>query len=349
MRISPRSIQEKAKSLSPKLEPAIEGLRNKIFSEELNELVKQVTEKKQVFNELKAKPFELFSNIDFHLLNNLNKVYNSKNKKLSLSEYLSSELSKYNFSSFILFQFYHLEGLYKPEIYFGVSSETGEKFYFHSTGNYLKAMKDNFLIIEFDENLRGDIFFQKKISRSDFEDFSGIVLYKFSKNNLVGLLGCFYKDLQFTEQLRLELKEFFSEILEPIYPTIGVFFHEQKQVGKTPLEDYLIYQQIIRYVKSILIRGDFTHLYIYHLDIQNYFEVEDRLEKKKKLIHALEELIQTHGYVIEKSVHGYYLIVGNNILENLKTLLNSEELQPFQFLITHSEYPKDSPNLFIHF
>ncbi|MEM4271188.1 MAG: hypothetical protein QXO70_03795, partial [Candidatus Pacearchaeota archaeon] len=247
------------------------------------------------------------------------------------------------------FQFYPLEGLYKPEIYFGVSSETGEKFYFHSTGIYLKQMKDNFLVIEFNETLRGDIFFQKKISRSDFEDFSGIVLYKFSKNHLEGLIGCFYKDLQFTEQSKLNLKEFFSKILEPIYPTIGVFFHEQKQTGKTPFEDYQIYQQIIRYAKSILIRGDSDCLHIYNLDIQNYFEVSDRLEKKKKLVQTLEQLIQTNGYIIEKSVQGYYLIVGNAILEKLKQILNNAEFQSFQFLITHSEYPKDSPNLFIHF
>ncbi|MCX7999612.1 MAG: hypothetical protein N3A69_11785 [Leptospiraceae bacterium] len=348
LRISPRSIKEKITIFSYKLDPRIENLRNKIFSDELGELVKQVTEKKQTLRELKSQPLELFSQINNELLNNLNKVYNSKNKKLSLSEYLSYELAKQGFSSFVLFQFYSLEGLYKPEMYFGISSETGEKFYFHSTGIYLKQLQ-NTDFLEFNENVRGDIFFQKKIAKSDFELFSGIILHRFEKYNLVGMLGCFCKENHFSVQRLKELEHDFQKILEPIFPVLGVFFHEQKEISKDKFEDYRIYTNIVRYARSIIIRGESQSLYIYNIQIQNYFDVPNRWEKKKTLVQILLNTLKENGYLLEQNLDSFYYVSKVSSFELLQKSLNSPELEPFQFLLSQSEYPKDSANLFMHF
>lgn len=348
MRISPKSILAKMKPFSSKLDAKVENLRNKIFSDELSQLVKQVTEKKQMFQELKSKPFELFSQIDKDLLNNLNKVYNSKNKKLSLSEYLSSELAKKGFNSFVLFQFYPLEGLYKPEIYFGISSETGERFYFHSTGIYLKRLR-NTDFLEFNESLRSDIFFQKKITKPDFELFSGIIVHRFEKYNLVGMLGCFCKEDHFSAQRLKELEQGFQKILEPIYPVLGVFFHEQEEANRDKFEEYRIYTNIVRYARSIIIRGESQNLYIYNIQIQNYFDVPNRWEKKKTLVQILLNALEDNGYLLEQDTNSFYYVSRVPNLELIQKSLNSQEMKPFQFLVTHSEYPKDSANLFMHF
>lgn len=348
LRISPISIQKKIKVFTPELSPRIKNLRSKIFSEELEGLIKQVTEKKQIVQELKSKPFELFSGIDPNLLNNLNKVYNSRNKKLSLSEYLSSELAKYEFNSFVLFQFYHLEGLYKPEIYFGISPKTGENFYFHSTGIYLKNLK-NTDFFEFNEAVRGDVFFQKKISKEDFENFAGVLLHKFKRNNLIGMLGCFCKEKELILKNISELESYFPKILEPIFPVLGVFFHEQREANKNKYEDYQIYTKMVRYARSIITRGESQTLYIYNIQIQNYFDLQDRWEKKKTLVETLINSIQDDGYIIEQNSQGFYYVSKIPSFDLLKEKLSSKELEPLQFLITQSEYPKDSSNLFIHF
>jgi ribosome biogenesis protein Nip4 len=164
------------------------------------------------------------------------------------------------------------------------------------------------------------------------------------------MLACFSKSRNITKSFLQDLQVSFESILEPVLPVLGTFFHEQREViKKHKLEDFLIYNQIVKLAKSIILRGESQNLFIYSIKISNYFDIPNRLEKKQKLADALEKAIQTNGYVIENGSQSFYYISKVDSLEIIQAELKNSALEPFHFLVTQSEYPKDSSNLFIHF
>lgn len=330
--------------------PEIEKLRAKVFNPELDELIQKVSQKKKEIESIREKSLDLFSDIDQTGLHYLSQVFSSRNKKLSLTKYLSHHLGKLGLYSFMLSNYNCMDGLYYPELYYGLSPVTGEVLYFHSTGKYLREMENNFTLLPFDEKLATDTFFRKKIDNTDFENFSGMYVHRFEKESLVGLLIIFYKITDYNVPENIEnLKKYLDEILAPIFPTINLFFLEQYNSRLGQHYDFYIYRKILQHAKAPILRGDRISAYIYKITIENFFNVDNRYNLKASTIDSMSEILEKGEMLIEGSCNELFYITGINKMERITDCLGSGSLKKFNFLISSSKYPDDDKNFYLHF
>jgi hypothetical protein len=343
--ISPKSIKNVPEE---SLNPNIEKIRKKVFNPELDELIQKVSQKKKELETIREKTLEIFSEEDSTSLNYLNQVFSSRNKKLSLTKYLSYHLEKQGIYSFLLSSFNYLDGLYYPELYLGISPHTGDVMYFHTTGKYLKGMQNNTLLLPFDEKLATDSFFRKKIDTVDFENFSGMYIQRFTEGNLVGLLSIFYKVDEYDLSTKIEnLKDYICKFLSPIYPTINLFFKEQLESRLNKNNKFNFYQKILEHVRSPILRGEKEIIHILKININNFFQVGNPYQLKENIIEKLTQVLTKDEILIESNCNEFFCITGNNKLNEITDCLKDEK--SFQFLISASTYPDNDKNFYLHF
>jgi hypothetical protein len=346
--ISPGSLKKAPTPVAAN--PEIEKLRAKVFNPELDELIQKVSQKKKDLEILKSKPLELFTEKDTQSLQNLNLVFTSRNKKLTLTKYLSHELGKLSIHSFMLSRFSEFDGLYYPELFYGLAPATGELLYFHNRGSYLQRLEKDSLVLPFDESLAANTFFRKKMDDSDFENYSGLFIQRFVFGELNGILILFYKDSECNaSNLQAQITEHIQKILYPIFPVLNLFFMEQEKATQGPDYDFLVYEKIIKHAKAHVTRGESDTLNIFKIAIGNFDSLLEKNTLRQEAIHALRDILEETESLIEAARDEFYFISPNMVMEKITNSLGKPSLKKFNFLISNSKYPEDDKNLYLHF
>ncbi len=343
-RITPKFIRDVYNA--DKVDVLPEHLQKKkknIFTVELNRLIGKISEK----NKPNVEAIQIAAkDVLPESFTILNKIYAGEDSILHANNYLKSMFQSYGIKAYSFFFYEQHTFTYFPVFAEGISERARTNLLFQSHDKFLQNRTEGYIHLYFQPVLINDIFFKKKLSIQEINNYSSIVLKFLDVHKLPGLIAFFYeKDINPGQDEIETLCEKIDKDIEPLVPFLNSVFQSELN---TRLDSYDFLRKIIHGI-HIQTRYFQNGFYFSKLQITNFLKVEDAQAKKKSFILMLKNHLLAKEGIIEISPNELIIITKENEVEKIMSYISENVKTDFQFKINSLKYPENGKNLYLYF
>ena len=348
--ISPREI--KRNTVIQKVESELiinseisetEKIKAKIFTRELEDLIKKVASKKKEL-ENKDSPIEVIPKGKELLFDYISLAYTQPDNQKLISEILIMIFETYNIKSFILSNFSNISGMFEPIYSGGVLDITKKGFQIHSSNPLIKGKK-NTLIVRDINVIRENVFFEKFFKAENLSECESISFFYFDVFHNPFLLTILNFKNNFKEELIFDGLKILEE-LEALFPIFNL--NNFKERDKT-IETLDLTNQINIFFKHKLNNSSNKNIFINKVIITNYFTAYDRIKRKNEITSILQNTIEDDDIILESMYNKFFILseinYKNQIYESLIKKLGNEN----EFTLETYKYPDEINNIYLCF
>jgi hypothetical protein len=320
-----------------------EKIKAKIFTKELEDLIKKVATKKKEIQS-KGNPIRLIPQSKEMEYDMLLKVYENPENKVLLTDTLTNLLSNIGFPTYLFCVLDPLSGIFEPFSSHGVTERTEKSFYIHQSNNIVKN-DHNGTTYKSRKEIEDDVFLYKYFSSENFDLISGILIKKLNilKHNF---LLCIVLNQEITKEMAINKSEHLIPTLEPLFP---IFNKKIGFLNKINSENSDLTLSIDSYFKKKLSESSNKTIYIHKVTIHKYFSNYDRNKRKSDISGILLHSIKATDLLVESGFNKYLLFCDNNhknqLHDDLLQKLGSEK----EFHLEVHKYPEDITNIYLCF
>ncbi|MCB1141855.1 MAG: hypothetical protein H7A24_05610 [Leptospiraceae bacterium] len=336
------SQTEEVENLPDPEESNIQKIRKKIFTHELEDLVKRVSQKKTALIK-SVEPISLIQEDlieDYTLLEN---VFEGEYFLDNLNNYVTKKLKDFGIHEYGFLIKNEFTGLYSPEFFEGLDEKTGRNLYFHSREVLHLLNSQNYFIID-KALIESKPFLEKIFTESIQNENSKFIFLNLKYLELdLGLILFLSQDMDGSEPISGLLSQIQS-ILKPSIPAIYQYFHINNSSGQ-PIGNLM--EEVISYAKKMILNRTSNSVSITKYKIMNYNDFEDSQERKMDLLKRISEVLTEEAVVIESLFDQFLIVDSEDPGEDIIHVLNNEN--DFTFLSTTKNYPQDGKNFYLYF
>jgi len=320
-----------------------EKLKAKIFTRELEDLIKKVASKKKELENI-DRPIAVVPKGKELLYDYISLAYTQPDNQKLISEILIMIFDSHNIKSFILSNYYSTSGMFEPIYSGGIKEITKKSYRIHASNPLIKGIKNSLLIRNINV-IKENIFFEKYFRAENLSQYENISFFNFDVFHNPFLLTI----LNFNHNTNK--KSIFDELkiledLEALFPVLNLnnFKDREKTIENTDLTN-----QINIFFKQKLNNSNKKNIYINKVIINNYFSAYDRIKRKNEITSLLQNLIEDDDIILESMYNKFFILsetnYKNQIYESLiKKLGNGNE-----FTLETYNYPDEINNFYLCF
>ena len=320
-----------------------EKIKAKIFTKELEDLIKKVATKKKEIQS-KGIPIRLIPASKELEYDMLLKVYENPENKVLLTDTLTNLLNTIGFPTYLFCVLDPLSGIFEPFSSHGVTERTEKSFYIHQS-NQLVKNNQNGTTYKSRKEIEDDIFLYKYFSSENFELISGILIKKLNilKHNF---LICIVLNQEMSKEKAISKSEHLYPTLEPLFP---IFNKKIGFLNKINSENSDLTQSIDAYFKKKLSESSSKTIFIHKVTIHKYFSNYDRNKRKSDITGILLHCIKDTDLLVESGFNKYLLFCDNNYKNQLHDDLLKKLGSDKEFQLEIQKYPEDITNIYLCF
>ncbi|HMV42680.1 MAG TPA: hypothetical protein PK079_18585 [Leptospiraceae bacterium] len=338
-KISEKNKAEKLQELETKIDP------NPTL-EEMEEAVALIENEEKEKEEVEVLPQEMETLPKSESLDLLNQIYLGQNAKENALKYLEAMFQTLGIKAYCVFFYEPHSYTYFPVFSNGLTEKAQTNLLFYANDRYIQNRTEGYTHLFFQPVLVNDIFFKKKLSPIEFNQFSSIILKFLDKQNLNGLIALFVDKYKAISEEEIDtLCNSIDKNIEPLVPFLNSYFESEK---KERLDSFDFMRQVIHGIQ-IQSKNLGDEFYFTKLKITNFLSVEDAVNKKKQLIHLLKKHLLEKEGIIDFSHNEILLLTKENEGGKIIQYISENAQTDFQFEIFPLRYPDNGKNLYLYF
>jgi hypothetical protein len=320
-----------------------EKIKAKIFTKELEDLIKKVATKKKEIQS-KGNPIRLIPASKELEYDMLLKVYENPENKVLLTDTLTNLLNTIGFPTYLFCVLDPLSGIFEPFSSHGVTERTEKSFYIHQSNQLIKNNLSG-TTYKSRKEIEDDIFLYKYFSSENFELISGILVKKLNilKHNF---LICIVLNQEMSKEKAISQSEHLYPTLEPLFP---IFNKKIGFLNKINSENSDLTQSIDAYFKKKLSESSSKTIFIHKVTIHKYFSNYDRNKRKSDITGILLHCIKDLDLLVESGYNKYLLFCDNSYKNQLHDDLLQKLGSEKEFQLEVQKYPEDITNIYLCF
>ncbi len=318
-----------------------EKIKAKIFTRELEDLIKKVASKKKELESI-DKPIEVIPKGKELLYDYLSLAYSQVDNQKLVSEILRMILEKFSIQSFLLSNFNQTSGIFTPIYSGGVLENTKYNFQIHNLNPLIEG-KMNSIINKDIKIIQENVFFSKYFRSENLSLFESISFLKFDVfQNMFLLTILNYKN---NEKINLEVSKILEE-LEPLYPLLN---YNNLKVKELFTDSTDLTNQINTYFKKKLNNTINKNIFISKVIINNYFSAYDRIKRKNEVTSILQNIIEDEDIILESMYNKFFILSEKNYDKEIYDTLLNKFGNENEFTMETYNYPNEVNNIYLCF
>ena len=319
-----------------------EKIKAKIFTKELEDLIKKVSSKKKGAISPEGKISVIPKNLEWEY-GIFKNIYENSEDGTKVSEELFKLFSVNGFDNFILGMYNSLTGIYEPIFFYGILQKTVEGFFIHKQNHILDHVTEDFEVFVTEE-IENDPFIFKYIQEEDKSINKSLLIKKFSFNNTSFLLTILLKEENPKKKILSPKIDEIINVLHPILPLLIIQLQKKDIIKK---DIYNLSDEINLYFKKRFNDNNQKTIYIHKIEILKYLISYDRDRKKAELVSLFKNLVGENDLIIESTFNQFFIFCAEDFTIDFKRELNIKLGKQDEYKIQIFRYPDEIHNFYL--
>lgn len=344
--ITPSSVRktEIIQDESQEIRPEIKQVKEKIFSKELEDLVQKVSQKKKEQSVLDSTPIRIFEKDEEAYFSALHSVFSGIDKGRNLALYCAESFEKIGIRAFLWSTYVTDGGFYKPIFGRGISDVTVENFYLHKRDLFWEEDTESPVFVEFSQSAVENPHFRKKISTTDRNTFSGMLIIPYS--NPVSKLIVFCRESEPSEKFE-KLSPAVCDVLDTVSPILSEISADEDNLNDQ--DRFNFFECMQNFAERHVYSGTADRLYIVKITAANYLSLKIRRDLLGRLFQRLYSAADRTDLVAESAKNEFIYISLSDPSARIYSILSEFQDSGLQFLLERRQFPDEGNNFCLYF
>ncbi len=329
----------------PEIRPEIKQVKEKIFSKELEDLVQKVSQKKKEQSVLDSTPVRVFEKEEEAYFSALHNVFSGADAGKNLALYCAESFERIGIRAFLWSTYVTDGGFYKPIFGRGISDVTAENFYLHKRDRFWEEDTEKVKYVEFSQSVIENPHFRKKISTTDRNTFSGVLICPFA--NPVSKLIVFCREADPVLENFDRLSPSIYDILNTVSPALNGI--SSKEDNSEDQDNFNLFECLQNFAERHIYSGTADHLHIVKITAANYLSVKMRSDLAVRLFQRLHSAADRTDLAARSAKNEFIYISLSDPSAKIYSILSEFQDSGLQFLLERRHFPDEGNNFCLYF